>query len=107
MSQCKTLGCNTFLRHGQEDFCDLCAEQHSKGSAFSQQIDGSHYKKLKVQPIEFCEANRFRPIQTFIIKHASRVYDKGETITDFDKIIHYAQLGKELWLREQQEQEPI
>lgn len=62
-------------------------------SPLDRQVDGEHYKLFPIQPIEFCMKNNLNPIQTFIIKHASRYTHKGEAITDLEKIIHYAELG--------------
>jgi hypothetical protein len=59
--------------------------------SLNEQIAGDHYKKLKIQPIEFIMANELGFIEGNIIKYATRHKDKGG-IHDVKKIIHYAQL---------------
>ena len=62
--------------------------------ATQKQIGGSHYKNMRIQPIEFIVANRLDFIQGNIIKYACRYKEKGG-VQDLDKIIHYAELAKE------------
>jgi hypothetical protein len=59
--------------------------------SLNEQIAGDHYKKLKIQPIEFIMANELGFIEGNIIKYATRHKDKGG-VQDVKKIIHYAQL---------------
>ena len=67
----------------------------ARGSALSRQAGGDHYKKLTIQPIEFCMANKLNACETNIVKYACRHRDKGG-VEDVEKIIHYAELLKEL-----------
>lgn len=60
-------------------------------SALDTQIGGDHYKKLKIQPVEYMHANGIPFIEGCIIKYASRWRDKGG-IADLEKIKHFAQL---------------
>ena len=64
--------------------------------AISREVGGNHYKKLKIQPIEFITANNLDFIDGNIIKYAVRRKDGENDKERYDKIIHYAQLGKEL-----------
>lgn len=64
-------------------------------SALTNQCGGSHYRDLKIQPIEFIHANGFDFIQGNLIKYASR-YKTKNGVEDLRKIIHYAQLAIEL-----------
>jgi hypothetical protein len=59
------------------------------------QVGGDHYKKMAIQPIDYCVANKLDPYQTNIVKYASRMYNKNQCLSDLDKIIHYAELAKE------------
>lgn len=59
--------------------------------ALDVQIGGDHYKKLKIQPVEYMHANGIPFIEGCIIKYASRWRDKGG-IADLEKIKHFAQL---------------
>ena len=65
-------------------------------SAISREVGGNHYKKLKIQPIEFITANNLDFIDGNIVKYAVR-NKKGENPKErYDKIIHYCELAKEL-----------
>jgi Protein of unknwon function (DUF3310) len=67
----------------------------SNSSALRAQVGGTHYKKLKIQPVEYMHANDIPFIEGSIIKYATRWRDKGG-IKDLEKIIHFAQLLIEL-----------
>lgn len=60
-------------------------------SALDVQVGGDHYKKLKIQPVEYIHANSIPFIEGCIIKYASRWRDKGG-IKDLEKIKHFAEL---------------
>lgn len=55
------------------------------------QIGGTHYSKLAIQPVEYIHANDIPFIEGSIIKYATRWRDKGG-IQDLKKIIHFAEL---------------
>ena len=64
--------------------------------ATDRQIGGNHYKKLKYQVSEFILGNDLNWIDANIVKYAVRKKD-GETLKQkYNKIIHYAELGKDL-----------
>ena len=63
--------------------------------ATDRQIGGKHYK-LPISPLKFILANNLNFVDGNIVKYAVR-NKKGETLKEkYDKIIHYASLGKEL-----------
>ena len=64
-------------------------------SALDKQVSGDHYKKLKIQPIEFIQANELDFFQGNIVKYVTRHKDKNRA-DDLRKVIHYAQLALEL-----------
>ena len=64
-------------------------------SALDKQEGGTHYNKLKIQPVEYIHANNIPFIEGSIIKYATRWKDKGG-IEDLKKIIHFAELLIEL-----------
>ena len=67
-----------------------------RGSALDKQIGGLHYKNAKIDPIELIVAHKLDFIDGNIVKYAVR-NKKGESLKEkYDKIIHYAELGKEL-----------
>ena len=71
-------------------------EHRATESVVEEQSGGNHYLKLKFQPIEYITANQLDFIDGNIVKYATRKKD-GETDKErYDKIIHYAKLGKEL-----------
>lgn len=67
----------------------------TSSKALENQVGGSHYKSYVIQPIEFIHKNNIPFIEGCIVKYAIRWRDKGG-VKDLDKIIHYANLLKEL-----------
>jgi len=55
------------------------------------QIGGSHYKDMKIQPIEYINANKMLFLEGSIVKYASRHQSKNKA-EDIRKIIHCAEL---------------
>ena len=62
--------------------------------AIAKQVGGSHYKKFKIQPAEFCYKNNIPYLEATAIKYLCRWRDKGG-IQDLDKAIHFIELLKE------------
>jgi hypothetical protein len=63
--------------------------------ATDKQIGGDHYK-LPISPLKFILANNLNFVDGNIVKYAVR-NKQGETLEQkYNKIIHYAELGKEL-----------
>ena len=64
----------------------------SDDSAFSDQIQGNHYKRLKIQPLDYCMANNFNACQTHAMKYITRYNlkwkDKKDQIKDLEKAKH-------------------
>jgi hypothetical protein len=56
-------------------------------SALDTQVGGDHYKKLKIQPMEYSMANKLDPCQHTAIKYITRFRDKGG-IADLEKAKH-------------------
>jgi hypothetical protein len=67
------------------------------------QIGGNHYQKLKIQPATYIRANRLGFFEGNIVKLVSRFEDKGG-LEDLDKLIHYAQMLREEYAKELQEE---
>ena len=64
--------------------------------AIDRQSGGDHYKNLKYQVSEFILGNELNWIDANIVKYAVRK-KQGETLEQkYNKIIHYAELGKDL-----------
>ena len=69
--------------------------QRATERATERQIGGKHYK-LPISPLKFILANKLNFVDGNIVKYAVRSKD-GESLEDkYNKIIHYAELGKEL-----------
>ena len=67
-------------------------------SALEIQVDGDHYKKYKIQPMEYIHANNIPFPEDNAIKYITRWRDKGG-LKDIDKAIHILQMLKELELK--------
>lgn len=55
------------------------------------QVGGEHYKNFKIQPIEFCHANKLGVIESNVVKYVCRHTTKGGK-EDIEKAIHYLKL---------------
>ena len=69
-------------------------------TALDVQVGGDHYKKLKIQPMEYSMANGLDACQHTAIKYVTRFRDKGTPVEDLDKAIHAIQLLKDFYLKE-------
>ena len=68
-------------------------------SALEIQEGGDHYRKMKIQPVEFIHANGIPYFEGNIIKYVSRWRSKGG-INDLQKARHYIDLLIELEIKE-------
>ena len=64
-------------------------------SALQKQVGGNHYKKYKIQPVEFIHANALGFIEGCAIKYIVRHRDKGGA-EDIRKAIHFLEMLLEL-----------
>ena len=51
-------------------------------SAFSEQVGGDWYKKLKIQPLDYAMDNNLNACQTKVVKYISRYNLKHKNIKD-------------------------
>ena len=70
-------------------------------SALDIQEGGDHYRKLKIQPIEFIHANELDFLQGNVVKYITRHKNKNGA-ADVRKALHYCQLILELQYKEEQ-----
>lgn len=70
----------------------------SSRSPLEIQVAGDHYKKLKIQPIEYIHANGIPFAEGSAIKYLTRWRDKGG-IKDLEKARHFIDLLIELETR--------
>lgn len=78
--------------------CDLPIMGESTAEFFSPlkiQVGGDHYRKLAIQPVEFCQRNQLGYCESAVIKYVTRHREKNG-VEDIDKAIHYLQLLKEI-----------
>ena len=59
------------------------------------QVDGDHYKQMKIQPVEFIHANGIPYLEGNVIKYVSRWRNKNG-VADLEKAKHYIELLIEL-----------
>jgi len=57
----------------------------------------NYHKKVKIDPVEYIVSNELGFIEGSIVEHVTRLNDHG-SIEEIDKIIHYAQLLKDMYL---------
>lgn len=60
-------------------------------TALDRQVGGNHYKKYKIQPVEFIIANNIGYMEGNVIKYVVRHKDKGG-VADLEKAMHYLQM---------------
>ena len=63
--------------------------------ALTQQVAGTHYKDMVIQPVEYVHANGLGYFEGNVIKYVSRWRKKGG-LSDLEKAKHYIQLLIEL-----------
>ena len=59
--------------------------------SYKKQVGGSHYKKYKIQPVEFIIKNNIGFVEGNIIKYVLRFKEKGG-VQDLLKAKHYIEL---------------
>src|SRR5690606_17348044 len=64
-------------------------------TALSTQVGGDHYRKLKIQPVQYAHANGLGFIEGSIVKYITRWRDKGG-VGDLEKIKRFVDLLIEL-----------
>jgi len=65
-----------------------------KGTTYDsldKQVNGDHYKKMKIQPAYFINENRLEFAEGNAIKYICRHKSKGKS-KDIEKAIHYLQM---------------
>lgn len=60
-------------------------------SALDTQVGGSHYKDLKIQPVEYITANNIPYMEGNVIKYVTRWREKGG-LRDLEKAKHYLEM---------------
>ena len=55
----------------------------------NKQVDGDHYKSMRIQPAHFINENKLQYAEGNAIKYICRADHKGSKIQDIQKAIHY------------------
>ena len=74
------------MSHYEEQREEFWERATSDAPAKETQVGGDHYLKMKIQPLEFCMANKLDACQTKIIKYICR--DKSSKLEDLEKARH-------------------
>lgn len=95
----------TLRSYGEKWFCDdFCVNSYlispsqetiKETSPLEKQEAGSHYKDMKIQPVEYCHANKLGICESNIIKYISR-YKNKNGLQDLKKAKHMIELLIEL-----------
>lgn len=75
----------------REDIMKELDSAVAAANPLSVQAGGQHYKKLRIQPVEYIHANNLPYIEGNIVKYITRWRDKGGK-TDLEKVKHYVDL---------------
>ncbi|TWH35579.1 MULTISPECIES: DUF3310 domain-containing protein [unclassified Aminobacter] len=100
MQTCTYCGALTAFPCDTVHEADCCSLARNRGeepkeepkSALKSQVGGDHYKKLKIQPMEYSMANGLDACQHTAIKYITRFRDKGTPLQDLEKAIHAIEL---------------
>jgi len=66
--------------------------------AKDKQIGGEHYKKLPIQPAEYCQRNEMNFCESSVVKYVTRHREKNG-VEDICKAIHFLELLLEIEYR--------
>jgi len=64
---------------------------HPNDHSLKKQVGGDHYKKLKIQPIEYALANDLGICEHAVVKYVSR-WENKNGVEDLRKAIHYIEM---------------
>lgn len=74
---------------------EVCSCSDAAAGAMSVQVDGDHYKKYPIQPIEFMHRNQLPGPESHILSYIVRWRDKGG-VKDLKKAIHILEMMIEM-----------
>jgi len=64
---------------------------HPNDTAIKRQVGGDHYKKFKIQPLEYALENGLGVCEHAVVKYVTRWSDKNG-VEDLRKAIHYLEI---------------
>ena len=80
--------------NGKERMTDKGMFKGYTYDSLERQVDGSHYKGMKIQPAQFINENNLQFAEGCAIKYICRHRKKGKE-KDIEKAIHYLEMIKE------------
>lgn len=93
--------CGTIYDITKMTYCPYCSStKYSEAltacsplrpNPLAHQESGNHYKRYKIQPVEFCQANQLNYCESNVIKYVVRHRDKNG-LEDLKKARHYIDL---------------
>lgn len=75
------------LARADADFLPGLSNADLGATPLGRQVGGDHYKKLKIQPMEYSMANKLDACQHTVVKYVTRFRDKGG-LQDLEKAKH-------------------
>lgn len=87
--------CRTNMERARSSADPMSDADGGAPSPLAVQVAGDHYKRLKIQPIEYIHANGIPFAEGSVIKYVTRWRDKGG-IKDLEKARHFIDLLIEL-----------
>lgn len=87
----KTGGKDDILQYATEIYRPREPDKQDSLSPLHTQHGGDHYRKLKIQPIEYIQANNLGFHEGNVLKYITRWRDKNG-IEDLRKAVHYLEL---------------
>lgn len=73
--------------------------------ALKTQVGGDHYKRLAIQPTEYCQRNGLGFCEANVVKYVTRHHSKGGR-KDIEKAIHYLEILLAMEYPDKAEQKP-
>lgn len=64
-------------------------------SALDQQVAGSHYRGMAIQPAEFCQRNRLPYLESSVVRYITR-HGRKNGRQDIEKAIHCLEMLLEI-----------
>lgn len=81
----------TFAEYMEAQENPKLAKKKPKLSSLKEQIGGSHYKEMAMQPVEFCQSNGLGYCESLVIRYVCR-HRRKNGAEDIRKAIHSLQL---------------
>ncbi len=87
---CQVGGCLN-SRAGASGYCEEHSPKQESATPLDTQVGGSHYKDMKIQPVEYIHANGMPYMDGNVVKYISRHRNKNGA-EDVRKAIQYCQM---------------